>query len=173
MRNPFAGEGRRPLTTAVLFCVVGAALAFIAAGRTWESGYTHNASPLPPSSFDQSGGDLVPGLSALAIVGLAGAGALLATRGLGRRAVGVLVLLVGVALAGLALDRAFDASSAWPALTVVGGVLVAVGGLAAVVAGHRWPGMGARYDRSPNKRSTGGTTDAWNALDRGEDPTVR
>jgi len=173
MKNPFAGQGRRPLTATVLLCVVGAGLAFVGAGRTWESGYPHNVSPLPPSSFDQSGGDLIPGLSALAIVGLAGAGALLATRGLGRRVVGVIVLLVGVALAALALDRAFDASTAWPALTAAGGLLVVVGGLAAGVAGHRWPGMGARYDRSPDKRSTGGTTDTWNALDRGEDPTVR
>ncbi|MEV4617151.1 Trp biosynthesis-associated membrane protein [Asanoa sp. NPDC049573] len=164
---------RRQLTTAVLLCVVGAGLAFVAAGRTWESGYSHSVSPLPPSSLDRSGGDLIPGLSALAIVGLAGAGALLATRGWARRAVGVLVLLVGVGLAALALDRVFDASTAWPALTVAGGVLVVVAGLAAVVVGHRWPGMGARYDRSPNTRSTGGETDTWNALDRGEDPTVR
>jgi len=163
--------GRRPLTLAVLVCVAGAGLAFIGAGRTWESGYTHNVAPLPPSSFDQTGSDLVPGLAALALVGLAGAGALLATRGWGRRAVGVLVLLVGLGLTALALDRAFDASTAWPALTAVGGLLVVLAGLAAVLAGHTWPGMGARYDRSP--KSVGGTTDTWNALDRGEDPTVR
>jgi hypothetical protein len=50
-------------------------------------------------------------------------------------------------------------------------VLVGASGLATVLAGHRWPGMGARYERTP--RPSGGTTDAWNALDRGEDPTVR
>ncbi len=163
--------GRRPLTLAVLGCVAGAGLAFIGAGRTWESGYTHSVAPLPPSSLDQTGSDLVPGLAALALVGLAGAGALLATRGWARRAVGVLVVLVGLSLAVLALDRAFDASTAWPALTAAGGLLVVLAGLAAVLAGHRWPGMGARYDRSP--KSVGGTTDTWNALDRGEDPTVR
>ncbi|GIF76293.1 membrane protein [Asanoa siamensis] len=152
----------------MLCVVVGAGLAFVGAGRTWETGYTHGATP---SGLEQTGGDLVPGLSALALVGLAGAGALLATRGWARRAVGVLVLLVGLALAGLALDRAFDASTAWPALTVTGGLLVIIGGLAATLAGHRWPGMGARYERSP--KSVGGTTDTWNALDRGEDPTVR
>ncbi|SNT53561.1 trp region conserved hypothetical membrane protein [Asanoa hainanensis] len=161
--------GRKGLTLTVLLCVVGAGLAFIGAGRTWESGYTHGIAS--PSSFDQTGGDLVPGLAALALVGLAGAGALLATRGWGRRAVGVLVLLLGVGLVALSVGRAFDASTAWPALTAVGGLLVVLAGLAAVTAGHRWPGMGARYERSP--KSVGGTTDTWNALDRGEDPTVR
>jgi len=164
-------SARKGLTLTVLACVTGAGLAFVGAGRTWESGYTHNVAPLPPSSFDQTGGDLVPGLAALALVGLAGAGALLATRGWGRRVVGVLVLLVGVALIALSLGRAFDASTAWPALTAAGGLLVVLAGLAAAAAGHRWPGMGARYERSP--KSAGGTTDTWNALDRGEDPTVR
>ncbi|GIF68020.1 hypothetical protein Ais01nite_60550 [Asanoa ishikariensis] len=165
-------SGRKGLTLTVLLCIVGAGLAFIGAGRTWESGYTHNVAPLPPSSFDQTGGDLVPGLAALALVGLAGAGALLATRGWGRRVVGVLLVLVGVGLLALSLGRAFDASTAWPALTAAGGVLVVLSGLAAAAAGHRWPAMGARYERSP-KKSVGGTTDTWNALDRGEDPTVR
>ncbi|GAA1900015.1 Trp biosynthesis-associated membrane protein [Asanoa iriomotensis] len=169
MKNPFAGGGRRPLTLAVLLCAVGAGLAFVGAGRVWEHGLTHGVAA--PSSFDQTGSDLVPGLTALALVALAGAGALLATRGWARRAVGALVLLVGLGLVALAFDRVFDASTAWPALTAVGGVLVVVGGLAAALAGHRWPGMGARYERSP--KAAGGTTDAWNALDRGEDPTVR
>jgi hypothetical protein len=163
--------GRRPLTLTVLLCAVGAGLAFVGAGRTWESGYTHSVGGLPPSSLDQTGSDLVPGLSALALVGLAGAGALLATRGWARRAVGVLVLLVGLGLVALPFDRVFDASTAWPALTAAGGLLVLAGGVAAALRGHRWPGMGARYERAP--KSAGGTTDAWNALDRGEDPTVR
>jgi Tryptophan-associated transmembrane protein (Trp_oprn_chp) len=160
VRNPFAGGGGRPLTLAVLLCVAGAGLAYVAAGRVWER-----------HPVDETGTDLVPGLSALALVALAGAGAVLATRGWARRAVGVLVLLVGLGLAVLALDRAFGAGTAWPGVTAAGGVLVVAGGLAAALAGHRWPAMGARYERSP--RSVGGTTDAWNALDRGEDPTVR
>ncbi|MDG4827026.1 Trp biosynthesis-associated membrane protein [Asanoa sp. WMMD1127] len=161
-------DGRRRLTSTVLLCAVGAGLAFVGAGRTWERGYTHGPTPASP---DQTGADLVPGLSALALVALAGAGALLATRGWARRAVGALVLLVGLALVALPFGRVFDASTAWPALTAVGGLLVVAGGLAAALAGHRWPGMGARYERSP--RSVGGTTDTWNALDRGEDPTLR
>lgn len=173
MRNPFAGTGRRPLTTAVLLCVAGAALAFFAAGRTWEVGYTHNVSPLPPESFEQTGADLVLGLSALALVALAGAGALLGTRGIGRRAVGVLLLLLGSGLVALAVARLDTADTAWPGVCAAGGLLVAVSGLAATIGGHRWPAMGARYERSPKSASAGGTTDAWSALDRGEDPTIR
>jgi len=168
MINPFGGTGRRPLTTAVVVCAAGAGLAFVAAGRAWENGPARAA-----ESAHQTGADLVPGLSALALVGLAGAGALLATRGLGRRALGVLLVLVGLGVAGLALAHVAGADTVWPVPAAAGGLLVAVSGAAAVAVGQRWPAMGARYERASRGGPAGGTTDAWSALDRGEDPTLR
>jgi hypothetical protein len=140
----------------------------------------------------RAGGDLLPWVPAIALVGLAGAGAVLATRGLVRRLVGALLLIVGVGVAsggvyGTAVVERGGAGPAWPAFCMVGGLLVAAGGLYTTARGHRWPGMGARYERpagrgsgardgtdgADGRRVEGRTTaDAWAALDRGEDPTI-
>ena len=63
-------------------------------------------------------------------------------------------------------------SPAWPVTALLGGLAVVVGGLWVGASGHRWPHMGARYDRTESRGRTG-SNDAWDALDRGEDPTVR
>ncbi len=81
-----------------------------------------------------------------------------------------------------AADLDVDVAPAWPGLAVVGGALGVLSGLATAVRGRRWPAMGSRYER---ETTAGGRapaparprTDedraqlAWNALDRGEDPT--
>jgi hypothetical protein len=51
---------------------------------------------------------------------------------------------------------------------VIGGGLVAAAGVAAIVAGRRWPAMGARYERSAPAAST---RSAWDLQDLGQDPT--
>ena len=73
-----------------------------------------------------------------------------------------------------------SASPWWPvALAVAGGMILAAGVLM-VVRGPSWPSMGARYERpqSPRGDATPGSGDsstdprqAWDALDRGDDPT--
>ena len=177
--------GRRELTYAVLLCVAGAGLAFWASTRIWAVELTARPTPLPPVRDARTGATLLPWLSAVALVGLAGGGAVLATRGRGRR-------LLGGLLCGLGLAAAFEGEVArqWPALCLLGGVLAAAGGLLTALRGARWPAMGARYERRPASdaapaeqggaatrgeagRVTGRhTTEAWEALDRGEDPTV-
>ena len=75
-----AAPGRRALTYAVLLCVAGAGLALATATRTWAVEVTLRPAPLPAVRETSTGATLLPWLPALALVGLAGAGALLATR---------------------------------------------------------------------------------------------
>ncbi|WP_184540172.1 Trp biosynthesis-associated membrane protein [Micromonospora polyrhachis] len=190
---------RRQLAYAVLLCLVGAGLAVFAATRIWAVEVTARPAPLPSVRVTRTGGELLPWLPALAVVGLAGAGAVLATRGMGRRLVGVLLLLVGLAVAvgggyGVAGLAHEDTTVGWPALCVLGGVLALAGGAVTVLRGGSWPVMGARYERRSTREnspvqdgSAAGsmaandgkgpvvarrTVAAWDALDRGEDPTV-
>ncbi|MFC8619195.1 Trp biosynthesis-associated membrane protein [Micromonospora purpureochromogenes] len=180
-----AAPGRRELTYAVLLSLAGAGLACWAATRTWSVEVTPRGS-LPSARQGHTGADLLPWLSALALVGLAGGGAVLATRGRVRRLLGGLLALLGAAVAaggGYGLVAAFDGevSRQWPALCLLGGVLAALGGALTAARGQRWPAMGARYERSGTEAPAGadrrpaterGTREAWDALDRGEDPTV-
>lgn len=116
--------------TALALCVVGAGAAWLSA-----SGWTR----------------------AVALMALAGVGALIAGRGLFRRIVAVVVILAGL---GLTLDGT--------AVAIVGGVLVVAGGVIAVATCPAWPVMGSRYERAAEPAKT----DLWAALDRGEDPTA-
>ena len=184
--------GRRQLTLAVLLCLAGAGLAVFAATRTWVVELTVRPEPLPALREPRTGSELLPWLSALAVVGLAGTGAVLATRGMGRRLLGGLLLLIGLSVtagggygaAGLVHG---DVDPQWPGLCVLGGLLAAAGGAITMVRGRNWPAMGARYERrtagtpvvaerSPvegdHRVAARRTVEAWDALDRGEDPTA-
>jgi uncharacterized membrane protein (TIGR02234 family) len=192
-----AARRPRDFGYAILLCLAGAGLALLAATRTWTVEVTVRLAPLPVQHTDRTGGALLPWLPPLALVGLAGAGALIATRGNVRRALGVLLLLLGLGLAAGGGYGVFDATDAgvsgarvaWPVLCALGGLLLAAGGVSALLRGHRWPGMGARYERPvrgaghqradrptagipPKKAGSGSvtSTQAWDALDRGEDP---
>ncbi|WP_283133543.1 Trp biosynthesis-associated membrane protein [Rhizohabitans arisaemae] len=171
---------------------LGAALALLSSGREWAS---VSAGGLPPVSL--TGGGLAPALNAAAIAAAAGLVAILATRGTARRLVAVLIALCGAAAAtasliGIGRDAIGDAAAAgrgvlaqagvdgggtsvalspWPYLAVAGGVLIAFAGIHAVLRAGTWPGMSARYDRSPSEGPASGAG-LWDALDRGADPTV-
>ncbi|SCE67238.1 trp region conserved hypothetical membrane protein [Micromonospora matsumotoense] len=180
-----ASTGRRELTYAVLLCLVGAGLASWAATRTWSVEVLARGA-LPPTRQDRSGADLLPWLSALALVALAGGGAVLATRGRLRQLLGGLITLLGLAVAvgggyGLVADVGAEAHRQWPALCLLGGLVAAGGGLLTARRGGGWPGMGARYERTARADAPDGpglpiadrgNRAAWDALDRGEDPTV-
>ncbi|WP_370879383.1 Trp biosynthesis-associated membrane protein [Catenuloplanes indicus] len=169
--------GRRAFTLALLLCAAGAGLALYAVSRVWLVEVTGRAAPLPPLRTERTGSDLLVWLSPLAVVSLAGAGALIATRALVRRAIGGLLAAMGVAIgAGAATELG---AGLWPALTLLGGAAVAVAGAWAAARGADWPSLGARYERpavaaaerAPAVNAPRGTRQAWDALDRGEDPT--
>ena len=176
---------RRSQATAVASCLAGAALTLYAVTRVWAV-QVEQRPGLSDLRAEQTGADVQPWLIGLAVVALAGTGALLATRGLARRLLGGLLvvagagIVVGAALARAGLDPGAGgaAGTAWPVAGVLGGVAVAVGGLLAARHGHRWAAMSARYDRRPAEPvektiTAADSREFWEALDRGDDPTAR
>jgi len=177
MSNP-----RRELATAVVACALGAGVALLAAARTWQVVSGRGALPLPDD--DLTGTDLLPWLPAVALVGLAGAGALLAVRGRSRCALGLLLAGIGLLLAGAGGWGAATASGGhafFPVLLGFGGLLIGYAGGCALLRGASWPALGRRYERPATEPveyiERGGPSRSdvamWDALDRGEDPTSR
>jgi uncharacterized membrane protein (TIGR02234 family) len=179
---------RRELAAAVGGAVAAGALALISSGQTWAETTVERQPPLPSVVEMLSGSDAAPLVPAAGLVLLAAAVALLAVRSTGRVVVGLLMAVAGGVL-GWSGVRALtgglgtgagttEISAVWPVLALVAGVLGCAAGLLAVVRGRAWPGMGRRYERTPEEAApTRPVTDedraqaAWKALDRGEDPT--
>ena len=164
---------RRSYLLTLLACLAGAGLAVYAITRTWSVELT----PRPGMSDlrdARTGTDLEPWVTGLALVALAGTGALLATSGWVRRVLGVLLALAGVGvLVGAILGWADSDGVFWPFLCALGGAVIAAGGLTAARRGHQWPRMSARYDRKPAPVTVDDHRSAWDALDRGDDPTAQ
>ncbi len=170
---------RRELLVAVGLVLLGSAASLLASTQLWIA--IDGAADITGTR----GRQVSPGSFAFGLMGLAGLVALLATRQVGRQIVGALVVVAGVGLGwasvlGRSTDGGWAANvgeagvphwTAWPWVALAGGVLVALGGLLAIVRGGRWPGMSSRYDR-PSGQTRGSEDDTWRALDRGEDPTV-
>ncbi len=169
-------------------------------GRTWQTVTVSRPRPLVDAVGHVSGHTLDAAITGLAVVGLAGVVAVVATRGLARRLVGVLLALAGLFMMwraahdipAVSADRGrslatsgnsgvgIDASSSvhvvvsagWPAAAIVAGGLVAAGGVLIVLRGGEWSGMSTRYE-APAEAAPPGDDDVamWRSLDQGEDPT--
>lgn len=158
---------RKEAAAALLACLLGATLTLFAGSRPWADGQAVQGSLRAP--LEVSGGSLAPAVPALALAAMAGALAVLASRGVVRVAVGGAVLLCGIGVTTLSVlgldpdastlaDRAGDAlgtasataeggGTVWPWLAVVGGVLITGAGAAAAWHGRGWPAMSARYEK--------------------------
>lgn len=190
---------RREYVAALAGCALGAALVLGAAGRPWAHLVASSGRALPLAEVEVTGSAASgagAALSALGVAGLAATAGLVAARGRLRLVVGAVVLALGALAAAAsadALSRAAGGSSypglpagaqvdasltAWPAVSIAGSVLLVAVGLLAVARGRRWPAMSGRYDAPPGQRAGHPPTDGraagglWEALDRGEDPTV-
>lgn len=110
--------------------------------------------------------------TALALVALAGFAGAVAVGGWAKRAVGALVVLVGLLAGWAALAEGVHGAGGWIAL--LGAVLLVAAGALVIRFATRLPTLGARY-RSVNARGASGDSDKdmWDGLSRGEDPTVR
>ncbi|MDR8409551.1 Trp biosynthesis-associated membrane protein [Nonomuraea sp. 3-1Str] len=197
--SPRARGRGRELWRWVALTAAGCALVLFAATRAWITVRAGHATGVPGGAgadpVTPSGGDLAPVLTPLALAGLAGVVAALASKGLTRRLVGALLTLCGLG-AGLATWLAvagdaptvwlrehdalrglgsftWDVVAAWPALSAVGAALMVAGGVLAAVRGPRWAGMSDRYERTPAAGRPRVSDDRalWDALDRGDDPT--
>jgi hypothetical protein len=181
------------LALVVLICATGAAAGLLAASRGWAVEVIDRPAPLPDQVSRRTGGDLRPWLPALGWAGLAGAGALLATRAAARRLVGGLLGLAGAgigagAVAAVAAGVSAGGPVGAPAVAAAGGLLVLLAGGLAMVRGGRWPAMGPRYERrtaagagrtgraaEPGEREVGDSASAGAAPDpagAGTEPTA-
>ena len=180
----------------VLGTLAAGGLSFFAASRTWAH-LRIATDGLPSDSVDVTGADAQPLVSALALVVVTAALAVLAASPRLRRVVGgftVVVALIAAALVllgGSSLDHAVGhaveaspaftgtgdhdfTTSAWKYVTALGFVLAAFLGGVTARFGAMWPTMSSRYDAPAARPSvTAPESDAemWKALDEGRDPT--
>jgi uncharacterized membrane protein (TIGR02234 family) len=185
---------------------LGAACAGLALSAVllWAGSATVWYRVMPPGAapVELTGAQVAPWLGGTALLALAGVAGVVATGGLLRRLVGVLLGLagVGVLLFGvraLLMDPyATDASAASlpqpsagvtvdelryqptdttgaPMLAIAGAVLLLAVGIVVLVRERRLPRLGARY-AAPGERRVERDPDraAWQELDEGRDPTV-
>ncbi|WP_375490317.1 TIGR02234 family membrane protein [uncultured Jatrophihabitans sp.] len=199
---------RRAYAGALILDAIGAVGALLIALRAWQTVTTPRPAPLHDDTLHLSGRTIDSAPTAFALVALAGVVAVIATRGTPRRVVGVVLAVSGAAIVwrsiaaasavGTSRARALvtehhssvvvtaarphvAVTQAWPALSVIAGVLVLVAGVLVAWQGHRWSAMSTRYeavstqaDESDDARERTRQRAAatlWTALDRGEDPT--
>jgi len=154
--------------------LVGAGAAVLVSTREWQTIRTPREG-LPVDVLAVSGRTLDDAPLALALVGLAGVVAILATSGWLRRGIGALVAVAGVgliwrsatAMGAVSTSRArslvrdkhphvtlsdriaphVSTHSGWGVLTIGCGVVVVTAGTLIAVRGGRWAAMSARYER--------------------------
>jgi len=90
---------RREVAAVLVLGLVGAGLVFVAVHQVWADVRTAAPRPLPGSNVRVSGQDLLPAAGGLAVAALASLAAVLATRGLIRRLVGLVLAGFGVGIA--------------------------------------------------------------------------
>jgi uncharacterized membrane protein (TIGR02234 family) len=154
----------RGLPRALAGCALGGALVLIAQAVTWSRATV----PRPTGGGQQvsvTGHDVASGLPAIGWALLALTLAMLASSGVVRRLVGLVVGFVGLSAVFTAVaargrvnaalaNAAFTTpahpvhagSGLWWLVAAIGGVLATVAGFAALWRGGRWGGLGARYE---------------------------
>jgi uncharacterized membrane protein (TIGR02234 family) len=101
---------KRQYGYALLAGAVGAGLVLLALREQWAQAVFTPQKPLTAEVVSVSGNDLVPLAGALALAALAGLIAVIATRGVARRAVGVLLALFGAGAGAAVLTTVTDAT---------------------------------------------------------------
>jgi len=160
--------GAVPMMTAVLVSV--------SSRRIW----------LERAGIGLTGADVTGGLmTATALMLIVTVAFLFVVRTIGRRVTGVLQALVGIGIVAIVVThrtatahqwaaQGVDAGapqdhvSAWPWVCFVAGALTILSGIGLAVLADRWPSRSARR----TGELTGDPRSVWDALDRGEDPTV-
>jgi hypothetical protein len=110
---------------------------------------------------------------ALGLVALVGGVLIGVLQAVGRRAVGLLLGVLGLAMA--VLGAALSGPAVWVRVGYsVGGVLIATGGLLTMITAARWPARADRFSRKETQGSAAAENpaDLWRAMDAGLDPTA-
>lgn len=184
-----SGSGRRESTGCFLAALIAALILFVAAGAQWASG---SGRRVAADSFvlvhaATSGRSVAPLVAVAGLVALAAAAAVPATRGIGRRLAGVVVVAAGLAalvqslaadpqgrLAGRLPQPAATYGSVWPFVAAAGAALLVATGVLLAARGPGWSSLSARYEAPAVRRTAAPKGDAalWDALDEGHDPTA-
>src|SRR5260370_50263 len=90
---------RREFGLVLAVGAAGAGLVLLAAAQPWARASFAPAPPLPASRVSVTGHELVPAAGALGLAALACLAAVIATRGVARRACGVLLAVAGAVIA--------------------------------------------------------------------------
>src|SRR6266571_4134949 len=182
---------RREFGLVLLAGAVGAGLVVLAVRQAWAHAVFTPPRPLPAQDIAVTGQQLVPLASALALAALACLAAVIATRSVLRRAVGVLLAVLGAAMAAavlgslrassiLAAARASALSGPLGGSTTsgapsAGAIAIVLVGVATAWRGPRWPVMSARFERPGDGGSRGvappDQQSMWESLSRDVDPT--
>ncbi len=179
--TPEAASPKRPLWMMVTVLLLGALALWGASRLTWFAEFRDGGvrgTVLYRETGEQRAAALVP----LALLALAGVAGLVATGGWARRVLGAVLALAGVAAVwtGVAGVRFSGYADGLPVtqmllgrgLAVLGGILVAAGGLAAVKGASRATRLGAKYAApATRKKVRDPDVELWEALSEGEDPT--
>lgn len=183
---------RGSATAAVVSCAAGGLLVLLASGRQWAHGTVRSISGGAATPLSVTGHLVAPSLPALGVALLALAAAILASSRLVRRIVGVVIVFVAAAVIGVAVTARNDVSSAlehrevgvqglavrasangWWLVAAIGGVVALAAGVMTVLRAEQWSGLGSKYDApSAPAPAKDPAAVAWEALDRGEDPTA-
>ena len=137
---------RREYGGAIVACIVGAGLVWLALRQGWARVDYRPPAPLPSGSVRVTGQDLMSAVAALAIAALACLAAIIATRGLARRAAGLLMAGLGV----------------WIAVTV--SEQVRAGSVLSAAAGSGTPGGYAGSVAGGNSAISGSSTSGSSGL---------
>ncbi|TWG08715.1 Trp biosynthesis-associated membrane protein [Saccharopolyspora dendranthemae] len=187
-------RSKRLLWSVLLLVLAGAGALWGASGLTWV-GQRYRTPFGTETVSGATGAVLRPELVPMALAALAAVAAVLATGGLLRRLVGVLIALAGALLAWRAYQQIsggwfthaggdvppgstpigeLSTQPAGPALMALGAVLLLIAGVLVVVRAGRMPAMGARYSApgaAKEQQSQDPDRQWWNELDAGRDPT--
>jgi uncharacterized membrane protein (TIGR02234 family) len=187
--------GRKTFAPVVLLGLASGTLAAVASNQTWvtsdgtSSGSFRDYTPALTTGADGK----MPLALALSLVVLAAWGVLLVTRGVVRRALGVLAVVaslgvVATVIAGhqtlpgnirndfrdAGLTDAVIHSTGWFWAAAAGAVLSVVAACLAVRHVRDWPEMGSRYDApgAAPVEDPESSLEMWKAIDEGRDPTT-
>jgi uncharacterized membrane protein (TIGR02234 family) len=183
---------RRSPAAAVIACALGGLVVLLASGRQWAHTTLRDTGGSARTQLSATGHVVAPSLPALGFALLALAAAILASNRLMRRIVGVVIVFVAAATVGVGVTARSDVSAAlehrevgaqglvvhasangWWVLATVGGLIALAAGVLTVLRAEQWSGLGAKYDAPTAPAPTKDPAAlAWDALDRGEDPTA-